>query len=538
MEHGKVVRLAAAALGTFLLAAACGPAAPDEWTDSRDTTLRFVDVTEEAGVAVSHRAPVDAQGESAQMMGGAAVGDFDNDGRQDIFLIGGGSRPDALFVNAGDGVFVDMADRAGLTDLYLGSAATAGDFDGDGWLDIFVSSHGTEAEGPVPGRHRLYRNNGDLTFTDVAEAAGVNMTSRDEVDGFGAAFGDVDLDGDLDLFVAGWKRDSRGNRLFRNEGDGTFVDVTDAAGIDGDRARGLSPCIVDTDGDRFPEILLVADFGTTRYFANRGDGTFEDRTSEAGVGLEWSGMGTTVGDFNQDGLIDWYTSAIYDEDNFGRGDGNKMYLNQGDHEFVEVAANARVDDGGWGWGVVAVDLDLDGLLDLVETNGWRMPAYENEMAKVWVQQADSTFTDVAADSGLDHDQFGLGLMRLDLEGDGDQDIAITSNNGAFRLYETHLEGPQPSWLRIMLDTSANPDLAPNGVGAVVRVDAGGSSQFSPVVGCSNYASSSELTAHFGLGAADSVDLVTVEWPDGTATELGEVDVNQTITIDARGPLPS
>ncbi len=529
------MRLAVAALGAALLAAACRPTAPDERADSPDTTLRFVDVTDHANVAVSHRTPVDAQRKSAQMMGGAAVGDFDNDGRQDIFLIGGGLRPDSLFVNAGDRGFEDIADRAGLTDLYLGSAATVGDFDDDGWLDIFVTSHGDAAEGPSPGRHRLYRNNGDLTFTDVAEAAGVNTTSRDQADGFGAAFGDVDLDGDLDLFVAGWERDSRGNRLFRNEGDATFVDVTDAAGIDGDRTRGLSPCIVDTDGDRFPEILLVADFGTTRYFANRGDGTFEDRTSEAGVGLEWSGMGTAVGDFDRDGLIDWYTSAIYDEDNFGRGDGNKLYLNQDDHDFVEVAASARVDDGGWGWGVVAVDLDLDGLLDLVETNGWRMPPYENEMAKVWIQQADSTFTEVAADSGLDHDQFGLGVMRLDLEGDGDQDIAITSNNGAFRLYETQLEGPQPSWLRIVLDTSANPRLASNGIGAVVRIDADGSSQFSPVVGCSNYASSSELTAHFGLGAADSVDLVRVEWPDGTATELREVDVNQTITIEAGAP---
>ncbi len=510
-------------------------AATDEpalgWTGPDGTTIRFADVTDEAGVAVTHQTPFDSLKSGAEIMGGAAVGDFDGDGWQDLFVIGGGVEADSLFVNNGDGTFTDVAAEAGLAEKYVGSGATVGDYDGDGWLDIYVTSHGTAEEGQVVGQHHLFRNNGDLTFTDVAVEAGVNMTSREVADGFGAAFGDIDLDGDLDLFVAGWVRDSRGNRLFRNDGDGTFTDVTDEAGIVDDGIRGFSPCIVDTDGDRYPEILLVADFATTKYFRNLGDGTFTEFEDQAGVAFDGDGMGSAIGDFNHDGLVDWYATGIYDDESSGRGDGNKLYLNQGDHSFVETAADSGVDDGGWAWGAVAVDLNLDGLLDIVETNGWRLPAYDNEMSKVWIQGPDAAFAEVAEESGLIHDLFGLSVIHFDYDGDGDHDIAFTAGNDEFRLYQTELD-PQPNWLTVVLDTSANPGLAPNGFGSVVRVDAGGISQYENVVGCSNYLSASELTAHFGLGSADTVERVVVEWPDGTTTELEAVDANQAITVEA------
>lgn len=530
--------------GIALLSVACGAAEDAERVPSaslqaepnqiEETTLRFVDVTSGANVATSHRSPPGFDKEAGEMRGGAAVGDFNNDGHQDLFVIGGGLNPDSLFVNAGDGTFEDLAEAAGLAEPHVGSGATVGDFDSDGWLDIFVTSHGTPEKGAAPGGHRLYRNNGDLTFTDVAAEAGVQVTSPIEADGFGAAFGDYDLDGDLDLFVAGWMTNSAGNRLFRNNGDATFTDVTTHAGIEDDGIRGFSPCFVDTDGDRHPELLLVADFGTSRYFKNLGDGSFVDYTDEAGVGLEWSGMGTAIGDFNRDGKVDWYATAIFDDEGAARGDGNKLYLNQGDHRFVEVAAASGVDDGGWGWGTAAVDLDLDGKLDLVEVNGWDRPAYENEMAKVWIQQPDMTFVEIAGAAGLHHDLMGLGLAHLDIDADGDQDIAITSGNDEFRLYETRIEGRQPNWLRVVLDTSANPALAPNGFGSVVRVDAAGSSQYAHIVGCSSYLSSSEFVAHFGLGEAEVVDRIQVNWPDGSTTALGPLVANQTVVVRAPG----
>ena len=337
------------------------------------TGLMFAEAAAEVGIFAPHSTPFAPKKEGAEMMGGAAAGDFNNDGWMDLYIIGGGLSPDRLYLNQGDGTFDNVAAAAGLEDLHVGSGATVGDYNADGYLDIFVTSFGSP-DNPGPGNHRLYRNNGDMTFTNVAAAAGVAWSSAELGDGFGAAFGDYDLDGDLDLFVAGWVKHSAGNRLFRNNGDGTFTDVTDAAGIVDNGIRGFSPCLADMDGDRYPEVLLVADFGTSEYFINRGDGTFVNRTDAAGVGQEWSGMGTAVGDVNNDGRLDWYTTAIFDDDHEGRGDGNKLYLNLGEHRYEEVAAAAGVADGGWGWGTVITDLNLDGHVDIVETNGWALPA--------------------------------------------------------------------------------------------------------------------------------------------------------------------
>jgi hypothetical protein len=239
-------------------------------------------------------------------------------------------------------------------------------------------------------------------------------------------------------------------------------------------------------------------------------------------------MGTTMGDFNNDGLIDWYATAIFDDADAGRGDGNKLYLNQGDHVWAEVAAGMGVADGGWGWGTVAVDLNQDGLLDLVETNGWNFPEYTGEMAKVWIAQKDGTFTEVADDSGLRHSLAGLGMLNLDFDNDGDQDIAITAPNDEFRLYSNET-ADGGAWLRVFLETSSD-DLPPNGIGARVVATVGDQSYYRWVGGCSNYLTNSELSAHFGLGDAEVVDELRVEWPNGEVTTLSPVDVDQTITV--------
>lgn len=502
---------------------------------SEEQSLRFVDVTGSAGVTFTHATPFDAANytvamDSAKMIGGATTGDFTNDGLPDLFVIGGGLAADAFFVNLGDGTFENRAEPAGLIgDWHLGAGAAAGDYDGDGWLDLFVTSHGTPGD-PQPGRHRLFHNNGDGTFTDVAERAGVATTAREEADGFGAAFGDIDLDGDLDLFVAGGGKDSEGNPLFRNDGDGTFTDITDEAGIVDDGIRGFSPCLVDTDGDRYPELLLAADFGTSRYFVNNRDGTFREHTIGAGTGLEWSGMGTTVADFNGDGLVDWMVTAIFDDEAAGRGDGNSLYLNLGRNTFEQSAAALGVDDGGWGWGPAAFDVDLDGLIDVVENNGWNFEAYTSESAKVWLQQPDGTFVDGAADSGLDEYRlFGLSTIDFDYDGDGDRDIAFTAPNDEFRLYRTDAP-PGRGWLGVTLDTADAPGLAPGGIGAVVRATVGGTTMSRFVTGCSTYLGQGDPNPHFGLGAAHTVDELIVEWPDGTVTRLTDVAADRMLVV--------
>lgn len=495
-------------------------------------SLRFSNQTTATNVNITHATALGRMDDGSMMMVGAAAGDFDNDGWVDLFAIGGGLQSDALFINQGDDTFQDMAASAGLTELHVGSGAAVGDYNGDGWLDIYVTSFG-----PLgfmrPGENRLYRNNGDLTFTDVAAEAGVNLTSPEMEDGMGASFGDYDLDGDLDLFVTGWRKESHGNRLFRNNGDGIFSDVTDAAGIVDDGVRGFSPCFADMDGDHFPELLLVADFGTSRYFVNNADGTFMLHTQQSQVGQEWSGMGSTVGDFNNDGRLDWYATAIYDDDQSGRGDGNKLYYNQGNQNFTENAQAAGVDDGGWGWGALAVDLNHDGWLDLVETNGWEdLKPYKDELSKLWLSNGNGTFSEVAQAVGFEHVLDGRGLLSFDYDNDGDQDIVVTAVDEALQLYRNDLTGATMNWLRVWLDTRADPGLASNGIGSRVSVRVGGQTYYRHILACPHYLTQSELSAHFGLGAAPVVDELRVEWADGTVTTLNNVAINQTMTVAA------
>ena len=497
--------------------------------------LRFSNQTATANVAITHATALGRNEDGSMMMVGAAAGDFNNDSLVDLFVVGGGLEFDALFINQGNGTFTDVAQTAGLSELHVGSGVAVGDYNDDGWQDIYVTSFGPlEAIGP--GHNRLYRNNGDLTFTDVAVEAGVGLSSPELADGLGASFGDYDLDGDLDLFVTGWRKNSQGNRLFRNNGDGTFSDVTGTSGIVDNGIRGFSPCFADMDGDHFPELLLVADFGTSQYYVNNADGTFTEHTSESGVGLEWAGMGSTVGDFDNDGRLDWYTTAIYDDDPAGRGDGNKLYYNQGGQKFIERAQAAGVDDGGWGWGAIAVDLNHDGWLDLVETNGWEdLRPYQDELSKLWISNGDGTFSEAAQAAGFNHVLDGRGLLYFDYDNDGDQDIVVTAVNGELQLYRNDLVKPDANWLRVFLDTSAAPGLAPNGIGARVSVRVGDQVYYRHILACPHYLTQSELSAHFGLGGASMVDELRVEWADGSVTTRANVAINQTISVAVEAP---
>ena len=472
-----------------------------------------------------------------EMTAGATIADFNRDGHQDLFVLSGGGAPDRLFVNNGDGTFTDEAAAWGLTDLHMGGGTAAGDFNGDGWIDLFVASFGPPS-GAVIGAHKLYRNNGDGTFTDVAAAAGVTTTNSVIPDGFGAAFGDYDLDGDLDLAVAGWMgddgtstADTHGNCLFRNEGDGTFTDVTSAAGIEDLDMHGFSPRFVDMDGDRYPELLMAADFATSHYFVNNRDGTFTDMTAQSGTGLDLNGMGSAIGDFDNDGLLDWYVTSIFNAQLSLPG--NMLYRNLGNHTYTEISAAAGVKQGGWGWGTSAVDLNNDGLQDIVATNGWIYGSYLIDATRVYRNNGDDTFTDIAAATGLIHTGQGRALVTADIDQDGDQDIVIACNQGPLVVFRNELTGPDTNWLRVFLDTSNVPDLAPDGIGARVVIRAGGQTQVRYMSPGATYLGGAEMSAHFGLGAATTVTRVRVEWPNGTVTTMRNVAANQTMAISAR-----
>jgi hypothetical protein len=481
--------------------------------------VAFSDQTAAAGLSFTPSPRNDMDGRPFYC--GGTVGDFDRDGWPDLFLLGGGDVADALFMNDGDGTFTDRADDWGVDVLHRGRAATTGDFNNDGWPDLYVTSGGDLTGGDRTGQHRLYRNNGDGTFTDVAVTAGVNRASPTNTTAAGAAFGDYDLDGDLDLYVCTWEG-SDGNRLFRNDGDETFTDVTEAAGLD-QAFWGYSPRFVDMNGDRFPELLVVADFGTSRYFVNDG-GTFTDATASSGTGLEDDGMGSAVADFNRDGLPDWYVTSIYAQ--LTVLDGNYLYVNQGNDSYTVLAESAGARDGGWSWGTEALDFDHDGFVDLAATNGF--PAYPDKPSQLFRNNGDMTFSEIQFGSGFHHFAQGRSLLTLDYDRDGDMDIALTAYEAPFALFRNDLSGPDTHWIEIALDTDSAPGLAPDGYGSRVVANAGGVTQYAWVDGGTTYAGRSQPVAHFGLGSATVVD-VTVEWADGSTTLLTDLPADQILT---------
>ncbi len=501
----------------------------------RGEDATFVEVAQSVGIVTTHAPAPGLEVFSAilvNMTSGGVVGDFDNDGDQDIFIVVGGGTPDALYINDGTGHFTDQAAAWGVAVKHMGLAAAVGDYDNDGWLDIFVTSCGLAGSQPAPGKHRLYRNTGRGHFAEAAVAAGVNTASPIKCDGMGAAWGDYDLDGDLDLFVAGWLPNAGGNRLFRNNGNGTFTDVTTVAGMSFAGVYGFSPRFIDMDGDRYPELLLAADFHTSRYYRNNGDGTFSNLTATCGAGIDDNGMGQTVGDFDNDGTLDWYVTSVYSTGNPEvPGTGNMLYRGTGTHLFTEGSIAAGVNNGNWGWGTAAVDLDHDGWLDLLETNGWSAyPEFVNSPSRVWINQHDGTFVDKAASNGLWHTLLGRGLLTADFDNDGDRDVLIFASREKPKLYRNDLpRTPDTHALTIRLDTRDAIRLAPNGIGAKILVTTGAGTQQRVIEAGTNFQSQDELSAHFGLGAATSAD-VRILWPDGAASFFRDVHPDQILTI--------
>lgn len=489
-------------------------------------TVSFQDVTSAVGIGIVHSPPGD--GMPSFMQCGGAAGDFNGDGWQDVFLLMGGGAPDCLFINNGNGTFTEAASLWGCDATHWGSGVAVGDYDADGWLDVYVTTFG--ATGSEPGQHKLYRNLAGAGFEDVAAAAGVNQTSADGPDGFGAAFGDYDLDGDLDLAVAGWVLQSGGNRLFRNNGDGTFSDATSVLNYNMDRVRGFSPRFADMNNDLFPELLWMADYQTAKYFINNKDGSFTEATAAAGVGYESNGMGNTTGDVNNDGLLDWYSTSIFYPE-FGQL-GNQLYVNQGGHTYSQIGAEAGVNDGIWGWGTVAVDVNQDGWVDLIETNGWNGTVWGNKPKRVYMNNGDLTFAERAAAVGVTTRSQGRGLINLDFDNDGDEDLMFLMFGAAPVLYRNDVTGPDANWLHIQFDTSKRNDIAPHGFGIRVTATVGEQSYMRYIDGGCNYLSQSELSAHFGLGSATVIDELRVFWPNGRETVYHDVAANQRLLIEA------
>lgn len=487
--------------------------------------------TDAVGLGSPHTSVSNGMGLDFMAAGGAA-GDFDNDGDQDLFLIGGSASTDRLYINDGTGHFVDQAAQWGVARAHTGSGVAVGDYNNDGWLDIMVTSLGPPGE-LQPNWNILYKNNGDGTFSNATAEAGLHFTfhpNGETTDSFSPAFGDYDLDGDLDLAVAGWYG---GSRLFRNNGDGTFTDVTlDALDTDMSTMRAFVPRFVDMDGDRYPEILWVGDFSTSRYFRNNKDGTFTNLTPGNGTGLDTNGMGNTFGDYNNDGIFDWYVTSRIGTNGVPTpdGSGNMLYMGtQTPHVFVEDAIDRGVNHGYWGWGAVSLDLDHDGDLDIFATNGFANTGHAFTPSRMYINDGTANFVDAHAQVGMDDAGQGRGVVHGDFDNDGDRDILLINCREAPAYYRNDLEGAGDNAITLFFDTSAVDQLAPNGFGTRVSFESDTHSQLRYLDGGSNYLSQSELSVHAGLGDDPDAD-ITITWANGQQTTLiGVVPGRYTIT---------
>lgn len=490
-------------------------------------TARFTDVTAAAGLTYAHGYRDELLTDARLVAGGVAVGDYDGDGWLDLFAVQGDRGPDLLFRNQGDGTFAEVGAAAGIARTgRRGTGPIFADVDGDGWLDLLVL--GFDGTPPI-----LYRNRGNGTFTDVTARSGLAGVG----DGIGAAFGDIDADGDLDLFVAHWNTvrhvDASTFSLWRNEGGGVFSDVSRASGVSaaiGRRPPGaeytvdytFTPNFADIDDDGDLDLLLAADFGTSRVLRNQGDGTFIDVTTA--VISDENGMGAAVGDYDNDGHLDWFVSSIADPDGVPEGfwgtTGNRMYRNRGDGTFEDRTDRAGVREGFWGWGSTFADLNNDGWLDLCHVNGYgplHDPAsaeFHFDPTRVFLSRRDGTFREVSAALGIEDHGQGRGIVAFDYDRDGDLDLFVANAEQPPLLLRNDA-GIARHWLTVILH-GARPNT--QAIGARVTVAAPGMRQMRELRAGSNYVSQDPAEAHFGLDDLSTV-AVTVRWPGGTATQL-------------------
>jgi enediyne biosynthesis protein E4 len=441
----------------------------------------FTDIAASAGINV---------GDGWQ---GVSFVDFDNDGNDDIFSASHDGPPGVLYLNNGDGTFTDITASAGLLET-SNEGGVFGDYDNDGLLDLYVSD-----EGPP---NFLFRNNGDRTFTDVSEESGAGVSGA----AISSPFGDYNNDGLLDIYVVNL---GGANDLLRNNGDGTFTKVTDAAGV-GNAGLGLTAVWSDFNLDGKLD-LYVGNQDANVLYQNDGFGTFTDITALAGVsGGATSGV-TASGDFDNDGDIDIYVAS--------NGSDDILYQNNGDGTFTNVSATAGISNPGISVGIAFGDLDNDGWLDILVVN-------EGNANVLYHNNGDGTFSDISASAGIeDPAGIGQGTAFGDFDNDGDLDIFVTNINLQNRLYRN--EGNANNWLNVNLVGKASNRF---GIGVRVKVKSAGVWQTREVSGGSGFSSQNSIPLEFGLGTSTIVDSVVVYWSSGLISTLTQPAINGSITV--------
>jgi enediyne biosynthesis protein E4 len=503
---------------------------------------------------------------------GVAIFDYDNDGWPDIFIVNGttldaapGTAPTShLYHNNHDGTFTDVTQKAGLTHTGWGQGVCVGDYDNDGWEDLYVTYY---------GKNVLYHNNGDGTFTDVSEKAGVAGSGKSW--GNGCAFVDYDRDGHLDLMVANyvdfdlstapapgdrpscmWKGVAvmcgpqglppAKNILYHNRGDGTFEDVTKKAHIDqADGHYSLSVSTLDYDNDGWPDIFVACDSTASILYHNNRDGTFTDVAITAGAafnddGRAQAGMGSTVADYNGDGNLDIFKTNFSD-------DTSTLYRNNGNGTFDDVTypAGLGLNTKYLGWGAMFFDFDNDGWPDLLLVNGHVYPEVDSqhlgssfqEPRILYHNNGNGTFTDISADAGpgITTVHSSRGLAIGDLWNDGQLSAVISNMNAAPSLLVNdvhtsnhwiafHLIGASFAAPRQKFRTNRD------AIGARITMKAGSRLFVDEVRSGSSYDSNSDMRVHFGLGSIAKLDSIQIRWPSGLLEKFDNLAVDKIHTI--------
>ena len=529
------------------------------------------DVTAKANVTFLHTSSPEKKYIFESMSGGVVVIDYDRDGWPDLYFtnaptismaVSGKTVLGTLYHNNHDGTFTDVTQKAGITKACLAMGGAVGDYDNDGWPDLYVT---------CLGGNILYHNNGDGTFTDVTAKAGV----ADGRWSAGASFGDYDGDGFVDLVVTNYVDfhlndlpqfgsapyckyrgvdvqcgprglKGAGDSLFHNNGDGTFTDVSKVSGVNDPQGYyGLGVIWADFNGTGRPDIYMTNDSTPKYLYRNMGGGKFKEIGYESGAalsadGAEQASMGIAVGDYNHTGRPSLYITNFENEN-------DDLYRNDGGYNFNEVSYSAGVGFSSLSWvkwGTAFVDLDNDGWLDLITAaghvypqvdqisgdSGYRQPKLLN------LNQKDGTFCDASeqAGSALQEKRVSRGLAVADLFNDGNMDVVINDLDGRPMVLRNH-GIPGRHWISIELAGTKSNRLALN---ARVKVTAGGMTQTDEVHSGGSYLSQNDLRLHFGLGSATKIDSIEVRWPSGVVDKTGSLEADRSYSIlEGTGVVP-
>ena len=568
----KLLKASSALCAAAILPRISAATIPPKPTAAPKPFSRFTDVARSAGLTSTmfYGVPEAVTFIVEEMGGGCAFFDYDNDGWMDILIVGGrrldgipAGASNRLYKNNRDGTFTDVTQKAGLWDAGWGVGVCVGDYNNDGFEDLFVTYY---------GQNKLYRNNGDGTFTDVTEKAG--LLHEGTRFGAGCTFFDYNRDGFLDLFVSNYVDIDLANALkpslevpncnfegvavacgpkglkapqhylYRNNGDGTFTDVSKESGIAAVRGSyGLTAVSFDVDDDGWPDLYVACDTTASLLLLNNHDGTFREDGLMRGVaisgdGQEMAGMGIGVGDYDLDGRLDMIKTHFQLQPC-----GLFHNLGKGEFEDRALAAGIAAERQYVSWGADIVDLDNDGYPDIFWVTGNVYAEIERINPKfpfkgprvLFRNKGDGTFTRMGDEAGpaINARHVSRGCAFGDFDNDGDIDIVIMNQNEPPSLLRN--DAPRENhWLKVRLEGTKSNRSA---IGARVLVHYGDKVQAQCVLSQSSYVSSNDPRLHFGLGAASKAD-IEVHWPSGTVEKYPALDTNRLITIlEGRGIVP-